>query len=111
MHERGHSVLVVSAPLDVQRERVLARPGMSANKLEAILQRQLPDSEKRRRADFIVETGFDTFAEARAQLAECAKRPLDRRRGRRSAPQSTREKTASHPKGHAHAKDIQGVCG
>ena len=52
-------VLVVSAPLEVQRERVLARPGMTAAKLDAILARQTPDEEKRRRADFVIETGVD----------------------------------------------------
>ena len=52
-------VIVVSAPPDVQRRRVLARPGMTEAKLEAILGRQLPDEEKRRRADFIVDTGGD----------------------------------------------------
>jgi len=48
--------VVVSAGPDVQRERVLARDGMTAEKLEAILARQVPDAEKRRRADFGVET-------------------------------------------------------
>jgi len=54
---RVDKVLVVSAPPEVQRARVLARPGMSPEKLDAILARQLPDAEKRRRADFVVETG------------------------------------------------------
>ncbi|MCC7305044.1 MAG: dephospho-CoA kinase [Alphaproteobacteria bacterium] len=52
------AVIVVSAPYNVQRQRVLARPGMSEKKFQAILERQLPDSEKRARADYIVHTGL-----------------------------------------------------
>ena len=52
-------VVVVSAPADVQRARVLARVGMSAAKLDSILARQLPDEEKRANADFVVDTGTD----------------------------------------------------
>jgi dephospho-CoA kinase len=55
--KRVHKVVVVSAPADVQRQRVLARPGMDAAKLDAILARQLPDAEKRARADFVIDTG------------------------------------------------------
>ncbi|MGB3503160.1 MAG: dephospho-CoA kinase [Mesorhizobium sp.] len=54
---RVDKVVVVTAPANVQRERVLARPGMTADKFEAILARQVPDAEKRRQADFIVDTG------------------------------------------------------
>ncbi|WP_071794994.1 dephospho-CoA kinase [Natronohydrobacter thiooxidans] len=49
-------VLVVTAPPEVQRARVLARPGMTAAQYEAILARQMPDAEKRARADFVIET-------------------------------------------------------
>jgi dephospho-CoA kinase len=50
-------VIVVSAPRAIQRQRVLARPGMTEEKFHAILARQVPDGEKRRRADFVVRTG------------------------------------------------------
>lgn len=52
-------VVVVSAPSEVQRMRVLARSGMTQDKLDSILDRQLPDEEKRRRADFVIDTGAD----------------------------------------------------
>ena len=52
-------VVVVSAPAAVQRARVLEREGMSEAKLDSILERQIPDEEKRRRADFVVDTGGD----------------------------------------------------
>lgn len=66
-HAEGmvQAVVVVSAPEAVQRSRVLSRPGMSEDKLAALLARQTPDAEKRRRADFIIET--DTGLEAAAQ--------------------------------------------
>lgn len=51
-----HKVVVVSAPADIQRQRVLDRPGMSAERFEAILDKQVPDSEKRSRADYVIET-------------------------------------------------------
>ena len=51
------AVAVVSAPSDIQRVRVAARPGMTPEKLAAVLTRQMPDVEKRARADFIIETG------------------------------------------------------
>ena len=52
-------IIVVSAPADIQRRRVLLRPGMTEQKLDAILARQLPDAIKRERADFVIETGGD----------------------------------------------------
>jgi len=63
------AVVVVSAPPETQRARVLQRPGMTEAKFEAILARQTPDSEKRRRADFVIETGAG-FEAARAQVRE-----------------------------------------
>ena len=52
-------VVVVSAPAEIQRARVLERQGMSSAKLDSILRRQTPDEEKRRRADFVIGTGVD----------------------------------------------------
>jgi dephospho-CoA kinase len=60
-------VIVVSAPADVQRERVLERAGMTQEKLDQILARQLSDSEKRERADFIVDTS-GSLTETRRQV-------------------------------------------
>jgi len=79
---RCDAILVVTAPLPVQRERVLARPGMTEDKFSAILAKQMPDAEKRARAHFLVDTGRD-FASAEAQvrtiLACLAGRPGRRR--------------------------------
>jgi dephospho-CoA kinase len=63
------AVVVVSAPAEVQRARALARPGMTDEKYTALVAKQMPDAEKRRRADFIVDTsrGFD---HARAQVRD-----------------------------------------
>ncbi|MCP9231082.1 dephospho-CoA kinase [Mesorhizobium sp. LMG 17147] len=70
---RVDKVVVVTAPPEVQRARVLARPGMNEEKLASILARQVPDAEKRRRADFVIDTGqgFDAArAAVKAIIAE-----------------------------------------
>lgn len=62
------AVLVVSASPEVQRARVLARPGMTAERFAQILALQLPDAEKRKRADYLIDTGA-SLAETEAAVA------------------------------------------
>ena len=79
--ERVDAVVTVSAPAEVQRLRLLERPQMSEEKLEALIANQLPDPEKRRRADFVVDSsqGFDA---ARAQVADILRQVAKMRRRR-----------------------------
>lgn len=66
--DRVDKVVVVSAAPEIQRDRVLARPGMTEQKFASILARQVPDVEKRRLADFVIDTGRG-FDAARAEVA------------------------------------------
>ncbi len=66
------AIVVVTAPPELQKQRVLMRPGMTQEKFEAIVGKQTPDTEKRARADFIVETGEGLDA-ARAQVRHILK--------------------------------------
>ena len=80
--DRVDTVVVVSAPPEVQRSRALERPGMTVDKLDAILAKQMPDHEKQRRADFVVDTsrGFEAArAQVRAILDAVATMPKRRR--------------------------------
>ena len=79
--KRVDAVIVVTTTPELQRERILARDNMTAEKLDAILARQLPDAEKRKRADFVVDTshGIDPVrARIRDILVEAAKMPRRR---------------------------------
>lgn len=65
--EKVDKIAVVSAPAEIQRARVLARPGMTEARFAAILAKQLPDAEKRARADFVIDTGV-ALEETRAEV-------------------------------------------
>ncbi|HLG47086.1 MAG TPA: dephospho-CoA kinase [Reyranella sp.] len=77
---RVDGVLVVSAPAFLQRQRVMARPGMTAEKFTGILKQQVPDSQKRRKATVVIPTGLG-LAPTRAALAK-AVRELTKKPGR-----------------------------
>ena len=70
--ERCDAVVVVSAPAEMQRQRAFERPGMTEQKLAAIMANQTPDAEKRERADFLVDTS-QGFEHARAQVRDILK--------------------------------------
>ena len=81
-------MIVVSAPALVQRQRVLRRPGMTEARFAAILKQQMPDAEKRRRADFVVPTGLDrnlSLRRLRAIIAALRRQGLQKSRSRRGA--------------------------
>lgn len=71
--QRVDTVVVVSCDPDIQRQRVMARPGMTEDKFESIVARQLPDDEKRARADFVIDTGKG-LEPARRQVADIISR-------------------------------------
>jgi dephospho-CoA kinase len=78
---RCDAVVVVSAPAEIQRARVMGRSGMTEEKFTALLGKQMPDAEKRRRADFVVDTAQDfdsTRAQVRAILLKAANLPRRR---------------------------------
>jgi dephospho-CoA kinase len=80
--KRCDAVVVVSAPAETQRSRVMGRPGMTEEKFAGLLAKQLPDADKRRRADFVVDTSQDfesTRAQVRAILLQAANLPRRRR--------------------------------
>ena len=83
-------VMVVSAPYLVQRQRVLSRPGMTAERLAAILKRQMPDAEKRLRAEAVVPTGLGHAVALRALQSRV--RRLRRRPGSSGPPDTVRER-------------------
>jgi dephospho-CoA kinase len=79
---RCDAVVVVSAPAEVQRRRAFGRPGMTEDKFAAILRQQMPDAEKRRRADFIIDSS-QSFEHTQAQIADILQRVARMSRRRR----------------------------
>lgn len=93
-HRRVDRTVVVTAPFMVQKTRVLARPGMTPEKFAGILARQMPDAEKRRRADFVVNTG-DGILSTRRALREIILR-AKRLRGRQWPPRGYQPGQVAH---------------
>lgn len=91
---RCDAVLVVSAPAFLQEMRVLRRPGMTRARLAAIRERQLPDSEKRRRADFVIPTGLSKRVSL--QALQRAVRKVGQLEGRRWRPGRLRPRRQRH---------------
>jgi dephospho-CoA kinase len=91
-------VVVVSAPAMVQRQRVMRRPGMTEARFAAILKQQMPDAEKRRRADFVVPTGLDRSLSLRRLRAiiTALRHPVTQPRLRKYRPMPRRT-AMSHP--------------
>jgi dephospho-CoA kinase len=87
---RVDATLVVSAPAFLQRHRVMARPGMSAERLDGILRQQVPDTQKRRKATIVIPTGMG-LAPTRLALAKAIAK-LKQRRGRFWPPNPWRER-------------------
>ena len=83
-HERVDAVVVVSAPPEHQRRRVLERPGMTEQTFQALLARQTPDADKRARADFVVDTGqgIEPAREQVRQILRTVREPAWRARRR-----------------------------
>lgn len=82
--KRVDKIVVVSCAPDIQRQRVLSRPGMTQEKFEMILARQMPDAEKRQRADFVIDSGNGVEA-ARDQVRGILQRLADRGDGENNA--------------------------
>ncbi len=82
------AVVVVTAPAEVQADRVLSRPGMTRDRFEAILARQMPDAEKRRRADFVIDTsrGLDVARECVREIVGIVLSPDWKRPSRTLSP-------------------------
>jgi len=100
------AVAVVSAPAFLQSQRVLRRPGMSAERLDAIRARQMPDEEKRRHADFVISTGL-----SRRHALTAIARLVDRLRGSpgRVWPARWPMEPAPHPRSAGPGRRCRGI--